>query len=196
MRFKPPPVNSDIGWRVEFRPTEVLDQLLLFFASHGYFSSSATNDWFRECGIGHVYRAVDASDHDLQSKSAHSDFSGENKPWKEHLDSVDLGRREYAIRSTTGRASASEVSFSEISFHKSVPISRNSEKYAQRFHLAQTPQTSCLASLQNSPRQETDDQSEHRLMTINEIINGSVSFVSPRLSLPFVYSRMTSLVLW
>jgi hypothetical protein len=23
MRFKPPPVNSDIGWRVEFRPTEV-----------------------------------------------------------------------------------------------------------------------------------------------------------------------------
>lgn len=25
MRFKPPPANSPIGWRVEFRPTEVLD---------------------------------------------------------------------------------------------------------------------------------------------------------------------------
>ena len=24
MRFKPPPVNSNIGWRVEFRPTEVM----------------------------------------------------------------------------------------------------------------------------------------------------------------------------
>lgn len=23
MRFKPPPPNSDIGWRVEFRPMEV-----------------------------------------------------------------------------------------------------------------------------------------------------------------------------
>lgn len=23
MRFKPPPANSPIGWRVEFRPTEV-----------------------------------------------------------------------------------------------------------------------------------------------------------------------------
>lgn len=23
MRFKPPPANSDIGWRVEFRPTEL-----------------------------------------------------------------------------------------------------------------------------------------------------------------------------
>jgi hypothetical protein len=29
MRFKPPPPNSDIGWRVEFRPMEVRPMLQL-----------------------------------------------------------------------------------------------------------------------------------------------------------------------
>jgi glutamate--cysteine ligase catalytic subunit len=35
MRFKPPPVNSDIGWRVEFRPTEV--QLNIFILSQFHY---------------------------------------------------------------------------------------------------------------------------------------------------------------
>lgn len=38
MRFKPPPPNSDIGWRVEFRPMEVcvtgMAQMYLLPAAH------------------------------------------------------------------------------------------------------------------------------------------------------------------
>lgn len=33
MRFKPPPPNSDIGWRVEFRPMEVTTRLISQFNS-------------------------------------------------------------------------------------------------------------------------------------------------------------------
>jgi len=40
-------------------------------------------------------------------------------------------------------------------------------------NLAQTPETPCMASVQKSFCQE--NECEHRLMTINEIINGSVS---------------------
>ena len=42
------------------------------------------------------------------------------------------------------------------------------------FHnLVKTPQTSCMASVQQTTVQE--NECEHRLMTINEIINGSVN---------------------
>lgn len=36
MRFKPPPVNSDIGWRVEFRPTEVIRTFVSFIKSYHF----------------------------------------------------------------------------------------------------------------------------------------------------------------
>jgi len=29
MRFKPPPPNSNIGWRVEFRPMEVFEIMII-----------------------------------------------------------------------------------------------------------------------------------------------------------------------
>jgi hypothetical protein len=41
------------------------------------------------------------------------------------------------------------------------------------FNLAQTPETPCMASVQKPCFNE--NECEHRLMTINEIINGSVS---------------------
>ncbi len=40
------------------------------------------------------------------------------------------------------------------------------------FHLVQTPDTPCMSSVQQTTSQE--NECEHRLMTINEIINGSV----------------------
>jgi hypothetical protein len=33
MRFKPPPANSEIGWRVEFRPCELQVSMLRTFSS-------------------------------------------------------------------------------------------------------------------------------------------------------------------
>jgi hypothetical protein len=44
MRFKPPPVNSNIGWRVEFRPTEVRKENYLFFFQQISFFRIVTND--------------------------------------------------------------------------------------------------------------------------------------------------------
>ena len=41
------------------------------------------------------------------------------------------------------------------------------------FVLEQTPETPCMASVQQPYTQE--NECEHRLMTINEIINGSVN---------------------
>ena len=41
------------------------------------------------------------------------------------------------------------------------------------FNLVKTPQTPCMASVQQPTVQE--NECEHRLMTINEIINGSVN---------------------
>lgn len=41
------------------------------------------------------------------------------------------------------------------------------------FILEQTPETPCMASVQQPYTQE--NECEHRLMTINEIINGSVN---------------------
>ena len=43
MRFKPPPVNSNIGWRVEFRPTEV-DKTNSVFEEISFLLSLVTND--------------------------------------------------------------------------------------------------------------------------------------------------------
>jgi hypothetical protein len=37
MRFKPPPVNSNIGWRVEFRPTEVRKNYLVLLLPIDFF---------------------------------------------------------------------------------------------------------------------------------------------------------------
>jgi hypothetical protein len=50
-----------------------------------------------------------------------------------------------------------------ISFRKFIQISLHSE---------QTPDTPCLSSVHQNPLQE--NECKHRLMTINEIINGSV----------------------
>ncbi len=35
MRFKPPPPNSSIGWRVEFRPTEVKSTIMSGYQNKG-----------------------------------------------------------------------------------------------------------------------------------------------------------------
>jgi hypothetical protein len=43
------------------------------------------------------------------------------------------------------------------------------------FNIVQTPDTPCMASVQKKIFPE--NECEHRLMTINEIINGSVNFL-------------------
>jgi len=42
MRFKPPPVTSNMGWRVEFRPTEVRKNS--FSSLNQIYFSIVTND--------------------------------------------------------------------------------------------------------------------------------------------------------
>jgi hypothetical protein len=44
------------------------------------------------------------------------------------------------------------------------------------FHIEQTPETPCMTSVQGNKSDENENESDHRLMTINEIINGSVSY--------------------
>jgi hypothetical protein len=44
MRFKPPPVNSNIGWRVEFRPTEVRKKKIFFSCLNQIYFSIVAND--------------------------------------------------------------------------------------------------------------------------------------------------------
>ncbi len=57
-------------------------------------------------------------------------------------------------------------------------VLKNLTLYFGFFHSDQTPDTPCLSSVQKNIFQENADgnQCKHRLMTINEIINGSVSF--------------------
>jgi hypothetical protein len=60
----------------------------------------------------------------------------------------------------------------------------------------QTPDTPCLTSAQKNRFQqnEQDNECEHRLMTINEIINGSVSFSLAINAINHYYLRMNLLV--
>lgn len=60
-------------------------------------------------------------------------------------------------------------------FEKIFPqVTHFSLKYSTYpFNLVQTPDTPCMASVSKNPFQE--NECEHRLMTINEIINGSVN---------------------
>jgi hypothetical protein len=60
--------------------------------------------------------------------------------------------------------------------------------------LVYTPDTSSMASIEKEQYHDINDQDEHRLMTINEIINGSVSSILDPLYRCLVYHRMNLLV--
>ena len=66
------------------------------------------------------------------------------------------------------------------------------------FVLAQTPDTPSISSIDKNRSLNADDSSEYRLMTINEIINGSVSqeFFSLSWWTPFALRRTNLLAFW
>ncbi|CAF2137942.1 unnamed protein product [Rotaria magnacalcarata] len=124
MRFKPPPSNSDIGWRVEFRPTEL---------QMTDFENAALVTF-----IVLLTRAIMTYNLNLLIPISNVD---ENMQSAQHRDAV-LHQR----------------------FH-----------FRKCLSTMKTPDTPCMTSVQKSAFQE--NECEHRLMTINEIINGSNEFV-------------------
>ena len=112
MRFKPPPVNSNIGWRVEFRPTEVRTA-----SERSSFTAlafvSAANDGLRECRIRHLHCSLNTGHHDLQSES--TDPYLERKKIDGGRIEIDVlsmyvGRRKHAMCSTAQCTAESKVS--------------------------------------------------------------------------------------
>ncbi|CAF2410524.1 unnamed protein product [Rotaria sp. Silwood2] len=124
MRFKPPPSNSDIGWRVEFRPTEL---------QMTDFENAALVTF-----IVLLTRAIMTYNLNLLIPISNVD---ENMQSAQQRDAV-LHQK----------------------FH-----------FRKCLSTMKTPDTPCMASVQQSLLQE--NECEHRLMTINEIINGSNEFV-------------------
>ncbi|CAF1306237.1 unnamed protein product [Rotaria sordida] len=124
MRFKPPPSNSDIGWRVEFRPTEL---------QMTDFENAALVTF-----IVLLTRAIMTYNLNLLIPISNVD---ENMQSAQQRDAV-LNQK----------------------FH-----------FRKCLSTVKTPDTPCMASVQKTLLQ--DNECEHRLMTINEIINGSNEFV-------------------
>ncbi|CAF0782918.1 unnamed protein product [Adineta ricciae] len=124
MRFKPPPVNSDIGWRVEFRPSEL---------QMTDFENAALVTF-----IVLLTRAIMTYNLNLLIPISNVD------------ENMQSAQRRDALRTEK--------------FH-----------FRKCLSTKQTPETPCMASVQQPYTQE--NECEHRLMTINEIINGSNEFV-------------------
>lgn len=88
MRFKPPPPNSEIGWRVEFRPMEVLIRYYTFILTCcsgtllwvriWFFVAGAANGLWKCCVRG-VCRTAHQSDPVLQTGLLNPFVKGENK---------------------------------------------------------------------------------------------------------------------
>ncbi|CAF1137038.1 unnamed protein product [Adineta steineri] len=124
MRFKPPPVNSNIGWRVEFRPSEL---------QMTDFENAALVTF-----IVLLTRAIMTYNLNLLIPISNVD------------ENMQSAQKRDAVR--------------HEKFH-----------FRKCLSTMKTPETPCMASVQKSFFQ--DNECEHRLMTINEIINGSNEFV-------------------
>lgn len=121
MRFKPPPVKSDIGWRVEFRPTEL---------QMTDFENAAIVTF-----VVLLTRAIMTYNLNLLIPISNVD------------ENMQAAQQRDAIR--------------HQKFH-----------FRKNLSTTQTPDSLSMGSILNS-----ESESEHRLMTINEIINGSNEFV-------------------
>ncbi|CAF0741062.1 unnamed protein product [Adineta steineri] len=128
MRFKPPPVNSNIGWRVEFRPTELQ---MTDFENAAFVTF-----------IVLLTRAIMTYNLNLLIPISNVD------------ENMQVAQQRDAFR------------HQKFHFRKSLSTK-------------QTPNTPCMNSVQKNIFQEDNPENrcEHRLMTINEIINGSNEFV-------------------
>ncbi|CAF0933698.1 unnamed protein product [Didymodactylos carnosus] len=126
MRFKPPPLNSNIGWRVEFRPTEL---------QMTDFENAALVTF-----VVLLTRAIMTYNLNLLIPISNVDKN------------MQFAQQRDAIR------------HQKFHFRKSLST-------------GQTPETPSMAFVKKPLFDNTEGESEDRLMTVNEIINGSDQFV-------------------